>query len=30
VPALRLIFLGGEHQLTIDQPEPKEKGKDSE
>jgi heavy metal efflux system protein len=30
VPALRLIFLGGEHQLTIDQPEPQEKKKDSE
>ena len=30
VPALRLIFLGGEHQLTIDQQEPTEKEKDSE
>jgi heavy metal efflux system protein len=30
VPALRLIFLGGEHQLTIDQSQPKEKEKDSE
>jgi heavy metal efflux system protein len=30
VPALRLIFLGGEHNLTVDLPEPKDKKKDSE